>query len=302
MYILSLPFDCVNEISSNLDIISYINWKNSTVFLKDIISIKELKGIYNGTWKYRNTICHYFGSVINKKCNLTNYNGLIREGFGIYTKKLSKNSILKFIGYWKNNELHPYKKIIDFNPISNTEKWIVKKNYDNDFEDFNQKEFKYYGEWFNKSRNGNGSLYLYSKYKQTKLIGIWLNNIKNGCFNEIYYNMEQDDFELWNKYLENIYIRYYKNNKKLPFEIDINRYNVILKTEKRTIIFNLKNQFVAYTACHYINKLITNYNDNYFYKPICVISNILSGNKCCNCELCNHIIKHKKEYLEFINI
>jgi hypothetical protein len=300
MNVLVLPYDCIDEISSFLNIIGYINWKNTSTYLKNILTIDNLKNIYNGPFNQtRHATQQYFGDVRLNKTLKTNFNGLIRHGFGIYTKYPCKNKTIKIIGYWKNNDIS-VSKIITINHKTNEEKWEVKnKIYNNKIDNDNPTDQRHKGEWRNGKKNGIGCLELTSIYKHIKIYGTWTYNIKNGCFNEIYYNSEKNN-SLWYKFID---INYYKNNilSNIQFKLTDNIINIIDKNKDFIKTFHLTDNFSIYTVCAHINNLIAYYvTTNTSRKPLCIISKATDKNKICNCELCNYIIKHKKYYLSLI--
>ena len=290
MMFTDLPDDCLYEIIRSIDIISYFKMLH-ILRLTKTIDYTKLKYIYNGIWNNRD---HYIGGTIYNPLFKSSENGLLRNGFGLYTQYISKHKEIKTIGYWKNNDIKHYKKITT-NTKSNTEHAIVFQQY----KTTPNIEVKYKGGWDNYMRNGIGSYDIMDTLGDIKhrYYGTWVNNKKDGCFNEIIYDLSEGVSPNWLHNINNIYIRYYKDDNQLPLEFTLNNkiIKIIDKTDESSVEFNLKNQYTMYTACVHINRIMS----YYMYKrlkrpPLCIISSACAKDKQCNCELCNYIIKNKK--------
>ena len=301
MLLTDLPYDCICEIILSLDILSYFNMTSVFRFIKTI-SYKQLKYIYNQIWKKND---YYIGNTIYNPLFKSSSNGLLRHGFGIYIKYISKYKELMTIGYWYNNDIKYYKKITK-NTKLKTEHIIVSQRQNIS----PNNDMKYKGGWDNYMRNGIGSYDIIDIIGNIsyRYYGNWCNNKKHGCFNEIIYNFDNACNNYTHTLLNNInhiYIRYYNHSNQLPIEFRLNNkiVKIIDNDDDSLIEFNLNNQYTLYTACVHIN-IIMSY---YMYKrlkrpPLCIISSACSREKRCNCELCNYIIKHKKQFISKNNV
>ena len=301
MLFIELPYDCQYEIILSLDILSYFNM-TCVLRLTKTINYNDLKYIYNSTWKKND---HYIGDTTYNPLFKSSANGLLRHGFGIYTQYISKYKEVMTIGYWNNNDIKYYKKITK-NTKLNTEQAIVCQR-----QQLSQNtEIKYKGGWYNHMRNSIGTYDIIDQLGNIRHrdYGNWQDNKKHGCFNEIIYNPNNNHntyTHTWLNNIDDIYIRYYKYDELLPIEFRLNNkiVKIIDKTGDNVIEFNLNNQYTLYTACVNINIIMT----YYMYKrlkrpPLCIITSACSKEKICNCELCNYIIKHKKQFISKNNI